>query len=279
MMDMNGQPEQGSFIEKVLEEYYKYFSLNVIDVDIMFSSRISDAVMKIRPDYLDGEIRTRPEEIDKYRGMIIPPREREGKFTIVISYYYLLDSCQRDDFQWVGTLVHEMTHVQDYVEYADMHDMKSYDKIQRRIEHRPFALWTEFNAKAKGYFFMSKYQYSESYTDIYDKTHTDFILQKELPFQIKAFNKSCSAAEGNMDEQLYSTMQFLGRYSVWENLFPNIFDKNMREKVMEGNKQMYNLYLFLIEHQKLEDADKEWDKMMEAIGGNYYKHWARFKAE
>lgn len=104
-----------------------------------------------------------------------------------------------------------------------------------------FVLWTEFHARATGYFFMRKFIFGEKYNDKSDKEQTDNILQKELPFQINWFSQQYEAANGNADIQLYETMQFMGRYSIWEKLFPNVFNKRARQQVFGSNPWMLDI--------------------------------------
>lgn len=101
-----------------------------------------------------------------------------------------MDSLQKKDFQWLGTLTHELTHLLDFIQYAKLNNLDSYDVIQRDMKHRPFMLWTECNARAKGYFFIRKYVFGDKVNDKYDTDQTDYILQTELPYQINVFAKN-----------------------------------------------------------------------------------------
>ena len=64
-------------------------------------------------------------------------------------------------------------------------------------------------------------------------------------------------------------MQFMGRYSIWEKLFPNVFNKRVRQQVFGSNPWMLDMYNFLIGHQTLEEANKDFDEMSNIIKINF----------
>lgn len=107
------------------------------------------------------------------------------------------------------------------------------------------------------------------HTAVCGKEQKRFILQTELPYQIKWFAQQYEAANGNADIQLYETMQFMGRYSVWEKLFPNIFNGKLRKHIFGSNPWMIDMYEFLIKHQDIESANKNYDQMFGIIKENF----------
>lgn len=253
----------------VLSVYFSYFQLEPIDVEITLTEKIANIYRQKRPDLFEGEHLINSEDVERNRGLTIPPKTIDEKFTIVIKQDYFWESAKNQDWQWVGTLTHEMTHVLDYINYAKINDLDNYDAAQREWVHRPFVLWTEFHARATGYFFMRRFIFGEKYNDKGDKEQTDNILQKELPFQINWFSQQYETANENADIQLYETMQFMGRYSIWEKLFPNVFNKRVRQQVFGSNPWMLELYDFLITHQDIESANDNFDKMLDIIRTNF----------
>lgn len=253
----------------VLGAYFSYFQLEPIDVEIILAEKIANIYKQKRPDLFKGEHPIYSEDVERNRAIAIPPKTIDGKFTIVINQDYFWESAKTQDWQWVGTLTHEMTHVCDYINYVKMNDLDNYDVAQRELVHRPFVLWTEFHARATGYFFIRKFIFGEKYNDKSDKEQTDNILQRELPFQINWFSQQYEAANGNADIQLYETMQFMGRYSIWEKLFPNVFNKRVRQHVFGSNPWMLDMYEFLITHQDIENANENFDKMLDIIKTNF----------
>jgi len=68
---------------------------------------------------------------------------------------------------------------------------------------------------------------------------------------------------------MYATTQFLGRYSVWEELFPNVFPKDVQKQVLGSNKWVLDLYLFFISNRELEMAKDNWEDMLNILRTNF----------
>ena len=253
----------------VMSAYFSYFQIEPVDVEIICTEKIATIYKQKRLDLFEGEYPIHPEDVERNRGLTIPPRTTDEKFTIVIKQEYFWESVKNQDWQWVGTLTHEMTHVLDYINYVKMNGLDNFDIVQRELFYRPFVLWTEFHARATGYLFIRQFVFGDKYNDKYDKAQTDYILQTELPYQIKWFAQQYEAANGNADIQLYETMQFMGRYSVWEKLFPNVFNGKLRKHIFGSNPWMIDMYEFLIKHQDIESANKDYDQMFGIIKDNF----------
>lgn len=268
-MDEEMEKQLNELVSVVLQNYYNYLNLNPIDVEIVLAESVSDIYMQKRPELFEGDNVVSPEVVNKNRGLTIPPKTIDGTFTIAINKEYFLNAVKNKDWQWAGTITHEMTHVFDYMNYVKINGLENYDIVQKELLHRPFVLWTEFHARATGYFFIRKFTFGGKYDDKNDKDQTDFILQNELQYQINWFSQQYEAANGNADIQLYEAMQFMGRYSIWEKLFPNVFNKRVRQQVFGSNPWMLDMYNFLIGHQTLEEANKDFDEMLNIIKTNF----------
>lgn len=243
-------------LNKYLEEY------QVDNIDIILSDKISDVCREKRLDMFDLV-----QGVDNSRGVMIPPRFGEKKFLIVLDRAYIDKMIKNKDFQWVGTLTHEVTHVLDYTEYAKLHGIKDYDIIQREEVHRPFVLWTEFNARARGYLYVRKFTFGVNYNDMYDRNQFEYICRVELPYQLEYLLEKYETAE-NMYMKLYEVMQFLGRYFIWEKLFPNIFSEENRKNILGIKQGMLELYIFLFNHHDLESANRKFDDMRSIINSD-----------
>ena len=71
--------------------------------------------------------------------------------------------------------------------------------------------------------------------------------------------------------QLYELMQFMVRYSIWEKLFPNvfIFNKRVRQQVFEINPWTIKMYDFFINHQILDEVNRDFCVMDGIIKTNF----------
>ena len=87
---------------------------------------------------------------------MVPPKDLYGTFYFLLNVNKLTEYLEQNNPTWIGTIVHEITHIIDYIEYAKLIGANNYDEIQNRFEHGMFNLWTEFNARYNGYYFMRK---------------------------------------------------------------------------------------------------------------------------
>ena len=248
-------------LSMVLNDYYDYFKLKPMNTMVTLTNDIGDLYKNKRPElFKKGLINL--DYANSTRGTMIPPKILGEDFTIAIDINYFFNSTTKNDWQWAGTLTHEMTHVYDYSNYVKMNRLDNYDMVQYEFIHRPFVLWSEFHAKAIGDLFIRKYTYGDRLEDENDYDQIDNILDIEFPNKKEMVLKSLN---GNSDDDFYAIMHFMGSYSVWEKLFPNVFNEEFRKITFEGNDMLLNLYDFLLNHQTLEEANKDFDKMMKLI--------------
>ena len=84
---------------------------------------------------------------------------------------------------WVGTIIHETTHVQDFVQYAKIINAKKYTEITQNNKHNMFSLWTEIHARSTGYYFTRKYSLGKNNANCEEML--PYIINQELPAQWK----------------------------------------------------------------------------------------------
>lgn len=126
-----------------------------------------------------------------------------------------------NNFYWMATLVHELTHVKDYLDYLSILNMKTLVEMKN---HLPFWLWTEFHAKYKGYMFllmMIKKCPEQMQQYIQDTLERVYSFEKTLDMQTDFAQKG------------YYTMHLIGELLAYEHssikLDDNLY-KNLTEK-------------------------------------------------
>ena len=67
----------------------------------------------------------------------------------------------------------------DFIDYSRLLGASDYEDILNIERNMPFHLWTEFNARAKGYYFVRKY----TFQNMFDITQVNDIVNTELPMQ------------------------------------------------------------------------------------------------
>ena len=97
-----------------------------------------------------------------------------------------------NNFLWMGTLVHELTHIKDYSEYKEMLNGKNFKELLKNIS---FWYWTEFHARYKGFLYVFKFAKNlpqdlyQKYIEDTKQRIIDFpkTINKEISYQIKAY--------------------------------------------------------------------------------------------
>lgn len=78
-------------------------------------------------------------------------KEKKGQHKILIS-----KSVIDGQYTFVGTICHELTHIHDYVDFAEYYCAGDYTMLDDCEEMRVFYYWTEFHARKLGYSFLRK---------------------------------------------------------------------------------------------------------------------------
>lgn len=242
--------------------YYKELNLSPRKIDIFIEEDMCKKYIELRPDHAK-KFPEQMADLNKYSGTTVPPKQLENDFSIIIQSGYFFESFSHNA-EWIGTIIHEITHVEDFILFAKLADIQDYDEILDINKNWMFLIWTEFNAKAKGYYYEKKF----SYKDIHDKGHLDYIVKQELLFQVQELvNKYYS--ENNAFRQMYIVAHFLGRLFVWEKLFPEYFTENKTKEIIGDNIWMFDVYTFFRSHVDLEMAYKDFCFLKEIIRQNF----------
>lgn len=247
----------------ILADYFATYRVKPFPINISIADDLWNEYVKLRPDH--AEKNSEMAEFQRTSsGTIVPPREYEGIFTVLLNKDYIMESIQKNNANWVGTLVHEIVHINDFIQFAKLIEVTDYDIVLDRNNHSMFHLWTEFNAKAKGYYFVRKY----TYKDVQDKSQLQYIFETELPFQINSMLEDYNSTNDG-DRKMYYVVHFIGRLYILQKLFSNYFTNREIKELFVSNKWMYELYIFLTTHTELEDAYRDFDDMKEILKQNF----------
>lgn len=160
---------------------------------------------------------------------------------------YIVESINKGNIDWVGTLVHEATHVNDFKDYYKIVSPQSWDELYEYSLHRTFLHWTEFHARAIGHYFLRKY----TLNNFRSTAHIPHIMNTELPFQVEYMVKEMNSTN-DPDRQLYVVVHFLGRLAVWQHLYPTAFDANFINELTNTNPWMEEIYYLFTKYDTLE---------------------------
>ena len=250
-------------ISDILADFYATFDLKPVNVRYLFVDDMVEAYKDIRPEYAE----LHPEVVadaNRYNGLTVMPIAMDEPFDVLVDINKMLSYIKQKNMTWVGTVAHETTHVIDYSKYAKLIGAASYDEIQDISKHSMFLLWSEFNARSKGYYFVRKY----TFDNMTDENQVKDIVEYELPtLQNRLYKEYHGTDDGYM--QAYLVVQYIGRLYTLHQLFPKHIDDDFIKFHLAPNIWMYKWYKFLSEHTNLEDAYKEFDKMKNILSDNF----------
>lgn len=250
-------------VSVILGDYFSTCQYKPLDVSITIADDIWKAYFDVRPDHayvmLSGQ-----NPLPKLNGTIAAPINLDGRFTIIIDAAYFAKEISENRVMWIGTIVHETKHAIDYRDYAQIISASSYDEVLDTSKHRMFHLWTEFNAKRHGYYFLRKY----AYKGVTDPSQISDIINIELPGQTQYMISSYGATTDAWT-QLYVVSQFLGRLAVWEDLFPSTFNREFIVQLLGATPWMLETYDYLNSHRVLAESVESFDDLREIVRQNF----------
>ena len=262
---MNDDNTFQELLISILQDYYSVYNLQPVNASYIVTDNMAAEYAKLRPDHAAQELK-KIETLDDYNGSTVCPTSLDGTFTILINKAKLLEYSNARNATWVGTIVHETTHVRDYIDFAELTGVADYEDILNTGKNLPFQLWTEFNARAKGYYFVRKY----TFVDMFDGTQIDDIIKIELPAQERLLFENYHATKDGA-QQVYYISHFLGRLYSLQKIFPTFFTDywvtNM--SLFINNKWMSDWYWFLKENNSLESVSAKFDDMREILRQNF----------
>ena len=262
-MDKNNSEQLLNIISSILSDYASTCSVEPFDGKVVIADDMADAYKKIRNDLVEKG-KTNLYELNEYHGLTVQPFENDGEFTILLNSEYVLETVTKSNVNWIGTLVHEVTHVNDFKDYFKIIQPKSYDELYEYASHRIFLYWTEFHARAIGHYFLRKY----TLENFKDKSYLDHILNTELPYHINHLVKEVEATQ-DADRQMYVIVHFLGRIAVWQYLYPEVFNFDFIANLTNSNPWMKDLYDLFVKYKSLDEIYPHFDEVEEVIMNHY----------
>lgn len=256
---------QDTFVA-IISDFFSTFSIdNPVIPDYRIVDDIADAYLELRPDVL-RQSSLSASDLNNYNGFAVAPKKMDGTFTVLINKKNMLENIENKNAAWVGTIVHETTHVQDFTQYAQMTCARSYDTILRIELHGMFNLWTEVNARAKGYYFTRKYTFGEE--KLRDRSQVDNIKNIELSYQKKLLHENYHATNDGF-QQAYLVAQYIGRLYTIQQLFPQDFSDEWIAGHFGDNKWMTDWFLFYKQFPTLSSAFDHFDDMKAILRQNF----------
>lgn len=253
------------FSSIICDYFDTYPAASPVIPDYHIVEDIASAYLSLRPDILEKSSSS-VESLSAYNGFAVPPNEIGGTFTVLINKNVLMENVQNKRTDWIGTIAHETTHVQDFAEFAQIVGAKKYDEILEISCHGMFNLWTEVHARSRGYYFTRKY--ALGLDNISSKEMLPDILEREIPAQQdRLFEQYHSTTNGF--EQAYLVAQYIGRLFTLQELYPNDLTNDWIIDHFGVNMWMADWFFFFKEHRILSAAAEHFEDMKDILRQNF----------
>jgi hypothetical protein len=251
-------------LEQLVQLYYKiYPTMDKIPVCLIITDNLNKEHCKIRPDYEQFL----KESDNDYNGRLVTPMDISGVMTILMNLNSIQQYTNDGSLTWVGTFAHELTHAIDYYSIAKKEQLLSYKPLETLSSYQTFRLWSEYHARKLGYNFLRTYM-SNVVGLGNEQQQIDYIVNTEWPFHKNNYYQDYhSNSDGN--QQMYITMQLLGRYSVWCDLFPNCFNEDAFCAEYSENPWAGHLFSFLRCNESLDDVSLHFNEMESILEENW----------
>lgn len=203
-------------LEVVLEFYTNKYK---VPKELKYEIAIVDDIEKSAEEYFK-KIEKEYDYISDidYNGVTLVPHTTDEPIMILLSKDRAI-SAKDNNCEIICTLFHELTHVVDFYNYYSVFCDGNYDSGIGRDSQYGFHNWSEFHAKKISYLEYGKIIYKENYNS---SEVLDIIVNKTLPIKNDELDNYLTN-DYDLEEIIYNLMFYLGRYSVWEDWFPDEF--------------------------------------------------------
>ena len=200
-------------------------------------------------------------DIEKYNGHIITPDNITLPIKIVIDKKEI-DNYKENNCQVYCTIYHELVHVLDYYNYCREFFDGNYQLMQSNKNFYTFYLWSEFNAKRKSYIYYRNLLQGNASKE----NQLNALINVEIPFINDNIDNEINNYNGG--DLLYYIIHYLGRYMVWEEIYPEVINNysyiNKNVKMILDDK-FKPLYRFLKMHKEMPSNIEEWNEFKSLI--------------
>lgn len=240
--------------------YYElYPDMPNASINVIISDCLSKTNIEIRPDLKERLVKDGIEKTDDYNGLMVLPYAMGDPINILLNRNKIIEYTEDGSMTWAGTFAHELTHAIDFYQMALKENLNYYDPLLETDKYYMFHLWSEYHARRFGYAFLRKLLKVDTDASN-EKDRIEYILKVEWPSHMEYhFKEYHETNNGNI--QMNSTMQLLGRYSVWCDLFPNIFNEHALKQTYKNSPWMYHIFTFLNQHNSLEAVYPHFEEM------------------
>lgn len=239
-------------IQGVINQCYEYFQYDRDEVKVNFtlSSNMANDCERLRPNenIIDRK------SVNTMNGLMLLPKHIDETFDIIINADSIIKYTLDNSMTWVNTIAHELTHVYDYQNLINKEELNEINGELFWLKYKTFYYWSEFHAKREGYRFLYHWlKAADAFKS--DDEHIKHIVEIELVPKLADLLITLSGLNNN--DRVYELMHFLGRYSVWNDLYPREFTSD-KLKLAIPLREINNIYDILYQYK---DFEQIYDKL------------------
>lgn len=247
--------KNSNLIEKIthsaIDAYYQEINIEPIGIQVEFVDDLYKRRLELainEKDFNNVEISKR--FISGLNGTLVLPATLNEKPYILIS-----NSTIDDSMLFISTIIHELTHVHDFYDFAKYHNIIYLSDVEKIDDFKDLYFWTEFHARRRGYYFYRKIIKGFTKDNKIKGEEVKYIRGIESPHHLKYLKEELIKNQNNSTQFLYNIMQFLGRFSVWQDLFPDQFNEDTLPEELKNSfgYKIIDIYDFLYNHSTFED--------------------------
>lgn len=254
--------EISNFLSACTSMFYKSKDYSPIEINICITDDVYKRRLELAYDENDKIIVNEAKNfLQGLNGTIALCERINDKHTVIISS----EMMYKEDLSIVNTLIHELTHIHDFMDFAYAKKYSYTRDVGLDRDFPGFYFWTEYHAKRSGYAFYRDLVLKSIKEDNDLDLQLMYINETELPFQLNILKEGLGAYINEFTPYMYSIIQFLGRLSVWRDIFPDNFGKAPLELYKSYGNNINKLYEFIYTHKEFDDIKNNFNKLYELI--------------
>ena len=222
-----------------------------VSVEIILTDNLNYTHAELRPDVKQQLLAENPQS--DFNGRMVVPISLDDPIHILLNTIKMQEYTNDGSMTWIGSFAHEYTHAIDYFQMARLEGLTAYDPLEKAEQYLMFQMWTEYHARKRGYSFLRRFLSACGAVSVESDAQLKHISTREWPFHRRRFYQEYHA-DNNGKNQMYLTMQILGRYSVWADLFPESFNEDSLSVDFPETRWIVDLFRFLYTHESLEEV-------------------------
>lgn len=249
MLENKFKKDSEKLLHSVIDMFYQETNLKIIDVKTEFVNYLYERRLELSNSQKDmNQVKSAKSFIQSLNGTMVLPADINDRPYILISNKAINNN------QFISTAIHELTHIHDFYDFSSYFNCNSFDNVEVHIDFPVLYQWSEYHARRMGYYFYRKITYLNR-KDISLKEQINHIKNYECSFQLNYLREDLIKYKNDPTLYIYSIMQFLGRFSVWQDLFPNSININQlpKELMIAFGERIVNLYEYLYSNKTFDD--------------------------